>query len=305
MLRKFGYYAFVAVFIASGVEVHARYFLVGKHLVDFVLHAFGAVAHNLDGGLAAGRADVGQSDGITAVVAREGANVLVIGERHVAILAFRHPSALFALHHRSIASAILKENHLLLVVEGVSALAHEFGGEHAVHFLFATSLFGVDNLHLGQLKSFVACEQRHESESAATSFVECLNRGRGRAEQSFCAVHRCYDYCRIAPVVAWRGVLLLVAGVVLFVHYHHAEVAERQVHSRANAYHHHRFGACEQAFPDVDALIVAEFAVIDEQTVAEHLLQPLGELGGKGYFGHQIQRLTALVERLLNEMNID
>ena len=149
MLRKFGYYAFVAVFIASGVEVHARYFLVGEHFVDFVLHAFGAVAHNLDCGLAAGGADVGQGNGITAVVAREGANVLVIGERHVAILAFRHPSALFALHHRSIASAILKENHLLLVVEGVSALAHEFGGEHAVHFLFATSLFGVDNLHLG------------------------------------------------------------------------------------------------------------------------------------------------------------
>ena len=101
-------------------------------------------------------------------------------------------------------------------------------------------------------------------------------------------MHRGYDDSRIASVVAWGGVLLLVAGVVLFVHYHHTQVAEGQVYSRSYAYHHHRFGVCEQAFPNVDALIVAEFAVIDEQTVAKHLLQTLRELGGEGYFRHQI-----------------
>ena len=179
MLRKFGDYAFVAILVASGVEVHARYFFVGEHFVDFVLHTFGAIAHYLDGGLATCRANVGQSDGISAVVARESANVLVIGERNVAILAFRHPSALFALHHRRIAATILKENYLPPVVEGVAALAHEFGGEHAVHFLLAASLFGVDNFHHGQLQPFVAGEQRHKPKAAASGFVICFDRWRG------------------------------------------------------------------------------------------------------------------------------
>ena len=73
----------------------------------------------------------------------------------------------------------LKENYLSPVVEGVAALAHEFGGEHAVHFLLAASLFGVDNFHHGQLQPFVAGEQRHKTKAAALGFVICFDRWRG------------------------------------------------------------------------------------------------------------------------------
>ena len=44
--------------------------------------------------------------------------------------------------------------------------------------------------------------------------------------------------------------------------------------------------------------------MIDEQLLAQHLLQSLRELRGKGYFGHKIQCLFAFGESILNEMDV-
>ena len=45
-----------------------------------------------------------------------------------------------------------------------------------------------------------------------------FNGGGARAEERFGAVHRCQHHGGISAIVARGGVLLLIAGVVLFVH---------------------------------------------------------------------------------------
>ena len=67
--REFVDDAVVTVLVACGVEVHARDFLAREHLIDVVLDALGAIAHNLDAGQSAGGTQVGQTDGVSAIVA--------------------------------------------------------------------------------------------------------------------------------------------------------------------------------------------------------------------------------------------
>ena len=61
----------------------------------------------------------------------------------------------------------------------------------------------------------------------------------------------------IAGVVARCGVLLFVAGVVLFIHYHQGEVAEGEEQGAAGA-HHHLVSAGECAEPHLGALAGGE-----------------------------------------------
>ena len=44
------------------------------------------------------------------------------GERDVAMLAMRHPTTLFALDHRGIASAVLEEDSLFATFQGLAYL---------------------------------------------------------------------------------------------------------------------------------------------------------------------------------------
>ena len=61
----------------------------------------------------------------------------------------------------------------------------------------------------------------------------------------------------------------------------------------------------QQFLPDVHALVVAELGVVNEQFVAKHQFEPVGELGGKRYFGHEIEHLLTQFERIGNEMHVD
>ena len=106
-------------------------------------------------------------------------------------------------------------------------------------------------------------------------------------------MHACQHDGRIAPVVARGRVLLLVAAVVLLVDNDQAQLAERQKHGRAHPDHHQWLIGGEQPPPDVNALIVAELGVIDEQLVAEDSPQPARQLGGERNLGHQIEHLVS------------
>ena len=92
----------------------------------------------------------------------------------------------------------------------------------------------------------------------------------------------------VAAVVSWCRVLLLVAGVVLLVDNDEAQVAVRQEHTRAHANYHARLARGEQLLPDIYPLVVAELAVIDEQSLAKDPPQALRQLSGKGNLGHEV-----------------
>ena len=108
---------------ARGVEVHAGYACFGEQLAHAVLNLLRAVAATEQFGALAVGALLRYGVGVAAVVAGEQVHRAVIGERHVAVLALRHPSAHLALNHRRKAAAVLEQQHLLLVAQ---SRAHRF-----------------------------------------------------------------------------------------------------------------------------------------------------------------------------------
>ena len=127
----------------------------------------------------------------------------------------------------------------------------------------------------------------------------------GAAQQHFGSVHAGQHHGGVAPVVAGSGVLLLIAGVVLLVHDDQPQLGIGQKHRGAHAQHHTRLVGVEQLFPHVHALVVAEFAVIDEQAVAKDGLEAPRELRGERDFGHEIEHLPPQLERMGYHVHID
>ena len=118
-------------------------------------------------------------------------------------------------------------------------------------------------------------------------------------------MHLCEHHCHIAPVVAWGRVLLLVACIVLFVDDDQPKRRVGEEHCRAHSDNYARLRTLQKPFPYVDTLVVGELGVIYQQRVAKYALEPLGELGGKGYFGHQIEHLLAQTQSFGDEVHID
>ena len=71
-------------------------------------------------GVAAVGTGLRHSVGIAAIVAAELAGRLVIGQRHIAMFAMRHPPTHLTLHHRSETAAVLEQYHLLALLERLS-----------------------------------------------------------------------------------------------------------------------------------------------------------------------------------------
>ena len=113
MRREVLDYIFVGIFVSRSVEVHSCDTIFIEDFVQIISDAFCAVAVCLHAVLTTDGTKVGQSHGITTVVATQLTNVSVKDERDVAIFAFRDPSTFLTLHHRSISTPILKHYHLL------------------------------------------------------------------------------------------------------------------------------------------------------------------------------------------------
>ena len=149
----------------------------------------------------------------------------------------------------------------------------------------------VHQLHYGHGAAFDAVRQLQQRVFAAPGVVAAFERGRRGAEHDAGAGRlRAYDG-HVAAVIA--GVLfLLVAAIVLFIHYDEAQFAHRGEHARART-HHHAGGAGAYAPPMVGALGIGEGAVQNRHAVAEAREELPGHGGGESDFGHQQQRPPA------------
>ncbi len=114
-LGKIGYNVLIAVLVACGVEIHAQSLRLLESGFNDILYALRAIAMHLDRRLFASRAYRGQAVGGAAIMAHHLSGSAVISERHVAILAFWHKSALTAQHHRSETATVMEKYKLLLL----------------------------------------------------------------------------------------------------------------------------------------------------------------------------------------------
>ena len=148
---------------ARRVEVHAGDARLGEQLAHAVLNLLRAVASTEQFGALAVGALLRHGVGVAAVVAGEQVHRTVIGERHVAVLALRHPSAHLALHHRREAAAVLEQQHLLLVAECRAHRLEQVGRERPAHHLAAVEVFGVYDAYLGHRHVLVSGCELHVS----------------------------------------------------------------------------------------------------------------------------------------------
>ena len=112
--------ALIGIAGAGGVEVHACYAGLGQDVAYLVFYLLRAVAAALQFLTSAGRTFRRYAVGIAAVVARQHVQCAMECQRHVAVLAVGHPSALLTLHHRCPSASVLEQNGLFATFQGLA-----------------------------------------------------------------------------------------------------------------------------------------------------------------------------------------
>ena len=248
----------VAVLVARGVEVHPQQAHTRQSLLEVLLKALGAVAEDGQRRCAAHGAHLGQGVRGRAVVAHEAVEAAVVCERHIAVLALGREAALAARGNGGIAAAVVEDDGLTVLghdaADGVDGLVGEGTCDEAP----VAGDIHVHHPHLGQLHVAVALGEGHQAVLTVGGLPVCLDRRRGAAQQRLRSVHRRQQDAAVAAVVTWRGVELLVAALVLLVHYHQAQAGKGQEHRRARADDDTGLVGAQHTLPYLDALVVAK-----------------------------------------------
>ena len=113
--------------------------------------------------------------------------------------------------------------------------------------------------------------------------------------------HNSYAPC----MIPWCWLLLLVARLVLLVDDDEAEILEGQEDGRAGSQDDIVGMGRELLLPDLDALGIAVFGMIDAQAVAEDAMQSLHDLHRQRDLGQEIEHLSVLLYLALDEVNVD
>ena len=298
--------ALVGIARAGGVEVHACHAGLWEDVAQLVLDLLRAIAPPLQFLLPQAGTLGRDPVGVAAVVAGQLVHGSVERERDVAVLAAGHPSALLALNHRGVAAAVLEEDGLLAALQGLSDTRQQQRREGAVHHLAPLQVSDVYHLYLGQLHALVPLLQLHQSVLARHGVVVGSPSRGGGTEQN---VRRenceaCHHDGHAAGMIAGHGVLLLVAGLVLLVDDDEAQALEGQEHGRAGT-EDDVVGVGRQLFlPDLHALGIAVFGVVDAQTVAEDAAQTVHHLHGQRNLGQEVEHLAVLVQLALYEVDV-
>ena len=91
---------------------------------------------------------------------------------------------------------------------------------------------------------------------------------------------------------------------MFFVYDDERQIVEGKQHRRTYT-NHQGVSTLQDSLPHFYALVVGEARVVDTHPVAEDFLQPYHNLGRQGNLRKQIQHLSAPVQYLLNEVNVN
>ena len=233
--------------VARGVGIdacnHQRLAIGTREGAQFMRQGFfqllGALAQRLHIQIAAGRAGAWHAFGKAAVVAAQGTVDLVEHAVGTAVRTFAFPAAIGAMQHGSVAAPVQQHHALFPACGPLGHGLQQLGAEHAT----AVLVVHVDQSYARQWRSADAGRHGQTQIAAAgiaipgwPALVPALQRRGGRAQQDAgLRMVRAVDGqipCRIAGAF-----LLLVAGVVLFVHHDQAQARQRRQHGHACAQH--------------------------------------------------------------------
>lgn len=202
------------------------------------------------------RAQIRQLVYRAAVVAHKLAGMVMVGQRHIAILTLGYPRALFAPHHRSIAAPVAEQYRLVRGAHGIIDASDGIERKRAVHGPFLSRPFHIDDAYRRKGQLVVARGKAHKTEFAVESLIICVDSRSRAPEQRFGAVHRCEHQRHIAGIVAWSGLRLLVACLMLLVDNDEPQASERQKQRRTRAKYHARSRLGKHALPYVHPFVV-------------------------------------------------
>ena len=296
--------------VAGGVQIHTQHAGVRKEGLYLVLYPLGAEP---DGFVfaAAMRAEVRYRRVIAAIMAPHLLVAQMQGHRHVALHAPRRLAAGGTLYLGGIAASVLEEDDLFALRQHPADLRYQRVTEMAVH-LFAFILASeINQPYLRQLRATETLRYLHQAVHPFLRQIVRLQRRGGCPQQHFGAMlFRQHDRCRTGVITGSR-LFLFVTRLMLFVHdndtylgYGHEDGTPRPDDHIRMSGSRLRSDPAEFAVP-LFALGVRQTAVIDNQPVSEHMLQPAGELGRQSDLRHQIEHVLPLLQLRPDQMDID
>ena len=230
--------------------------------------------------------------------------LFMIGERDIAVGTFGHPSAILTREHRRKSAAILKQNHLISRSQRLINGLQQLRREKPFHDFAAPQILHIHHLNLRQLNVLVTRCQPDEPIFPADGVVIALHRRRSCAQKRLRTILIGQDNGRTPRVIAWRRLLLFKARLVFFVDNHQAQPLKRQKHCAACT-NHNVIGRGGKLFvPYLNPLGIAIFRMINAEALTKNSFQTVGDLHGQGDFGQEIKHLLSLLNRLLDEMDI-
>ena len=212
----------------SSIKVHSKGGGALKELGNLLLHFFSACTYIDEFVFFAGGAFFGNACGVAAIVASEGARLLVESQSHIAMRASWHPSASLALDEGREASSVLEKDDLFLPFKGCPHHLYETGREESLHQTFAFRLFGVNHLNGRELHVTITLRELHVSVAVFACPMVHFERRGGCAHQGFRLEHVCQHDGSISCVIARSRFLLLVTLLMLFIHNDESEILEGQ-----------------------------------------------------------------------------
>ena len=288
-LAKTGEQAVHGMLAAHGVLVHAPDACLREYLGQFLFDLLGTEAQHTQPWTAAMAAGGGRCIVAATVVATQLVLVLVVGQAHIALIALGHPAAGLALPHGHIATPVLEDDGLFTPRQGLLHSVYERLREVPPHELPFLGVAQVNAEHMGHGHIAEARQQFHVAILAALGVVEALQGGCGGAQKGLRIMEPGQHDGHVPCVVAGRRVVLLVTGVVLFIHHDETEVLEGQEQGGACTDHHGGRGfALGHVQPQGGAFVLRHARVRDRDPLAEPFAQSADDLGGERDLRQQV-----------------
>ncbi len=239
--------------------------------------------------------------GEAAMVADQALAEAVVDQPGVAIRALQAEAAGAAERERRIAAAVEEQQRLLFALErGLHRLRQPRRDEAAARRALAPH---VDRLDHRQMRAAEPLRQMKALVAAAPRVDFRFDRRRCRSQHHRDFRHAAAHHRHVAGVIM-RAVLLLVGGVVLFIHDDQAEIGVRQKQRRARADHHRHFVGGDRG-PGARARAGGKLRMPFRGPGAEALGEAVERLRGERDLRHQDQRLPLVPDVLRHRLEID